>query len=130
MIKNNIRKLREKRGLRQEDIANAVGMPKSLVSMIENGRGVFTRQELMVAAKLMDCLESDLYPNEVLAGLYGIETNGEKVEKQKRPYFTVSIPDVFAEALDRIAQIERHGNRRDAAIALIREGVYKRNWGL
>lgn len=71
MVRNSIREMREKRGMKQGDIAKAVGIPHSLVSMIENGRGIFTRQELSKVAKLFKCREVDLYPREVMAGLYG-----------------------------------------------------------
>lgn len=129
MVKNNLRKLREKRRLTQGDIAKAINVPNSLVSMIENGRGVLTRGELVVLSKLLECNEDDIYPEEVLKHVYGIGEKVERTGKPKRPYFNVSVPDVFAEALENIAQLERLGSRKEAAVELIREGVNRRNWG-
>ena len=53
-MKNNIKVLRKKLGLRQEDVANKVGVTRQTVIAIENNKYNPTLELAMKLAKLLD----------------------------------------------------------------------------
>ena len=53
-MKNNIKVLRKKLGLRQEDVANEVGVTRQTVIAIENNKYNPTLELAMKLAKLLD----------------------------------------------------------------------------
>lgn len=54
IIANNIRSIREKKGLRQKDVHSFLEIGKSVYSKIENGGREATVQELIKLSKLFD----------------------------------------------------------------------------
>lgn len=57
-IGENLRKMRLNRGMSQEELGNAVGMTKSMISQYENGRKYPT---LIAGKQIADALGCSLY---------------------------------------------------------------------
>jgi transcriptional regulator with XRE-family HTH domain len=53
-ISKRLRELREAKGLRQGDVEDRTGLPRTLVSLVENGRLTPTLQILETSAKALD----------------------------------------------------------------------------
>ncbi len=59
-MKNRIRELRIARGLSQEDLAQAIGRQKALVSKLENGKIKLNQQYMELLAEALSCALADL----------------------------------------------------------------------
>lgn len=59
-MKNRIRELRIARGLSQEDLAQAIGRQKALVSKLENGKIKLNQQYMELLAGALSCALADL----------------------------------------------------------------------
>ena len=60
-MKNNIRKLRKKLGVRQEDIAIALGVTRQTINAIENEKYNPTLELAMKLAKLLNTTVDELF---------------------------------------------------------------------
>ncbi len=60
-MKNNIRELRKKLGLRQEDIATALGVTRQTINAIENEKYNPTLELAMKLAKLLNTTVDELF---------------------------------------------------------------------
>jgi len=60
-MKNNIRGLRKKLGLRQEDIANALNVTRQTINAIENEKYNPTLELAMKLAKLLNSTVEELF---------------------------------------------------------------------
>lgn len=60
-MKNNIRELRKKLGVRQEDIANALGVTRQTINAIENEKYNPTLALAMRLAKLLNTTVDELF---------------------------------------------------------------------
>ncbi|MDD4924746.1 MAG: helix-turn-helix transcriptional regulator [Dehalococcoidales bacterium] len=60
-MKNNIRELRKKLGLRQEDIAGTVGVTRQTINAIENEKYNPTLELAMKLAKLLHTTVEELF---------------------------------------------------------------------
>lgn len=60
-MKNNIRELRKKLGLRQEDIANTLGVTRQTINAIENEKYNPTLELAMKLAKLLNTTVEELF---------------------------------------------------------------------
>jgi len=60
-MKNNIRELRKKLGLRQEDIAGTVGVTRQTINAIENEKYNPTLELAMKLAKLLHITVEELF---------------------------------------------------------------------
>jgi putative transcriptional regulator len=60
-MKNNIRELRKKLGVRQEDIATALGVTRQTINAIENEKYNPTLELAMKLAKLLNTTVDELF---------------------------------------------------------------------
>jgi putative transcriptional regulator len=60
-MKNNIRELRKKLGLRQEDIASTLGVTRQTINAIENEKYNPTLELAMKLAKLLNTTIEELF---------------------------------------------------------------------
>lgn len=60
-MKNNIRELRKKLGVRQEDIATALGVTRQTINAIENEKYSPTLELAMKLAKLLNTTVDELF---------------------------------------------------------------------
>lgn len=60
-MKNNIRELRKKLGIRQEDIAISLGVTRQTINAIENEKYNPTLELAMKLAKLLNTTVEDLF---------------------------------------------------------------------
>lgn len=60
-MKNNIRELRKKMGVRQEDIATALGVTRQTINAIENEKYNPTLELAMKLAKLLNTTVDELF---------------------------------------------------------------------
>ena len=81
-MRNVVKKLRKEAGLRQEDMANKLGVSRQTIIAIENDKYNPTLELAMKIAKLMDAYFIDLYKQYpvVICGQRVILTNGELAE--------------------------------------------------
>jgi len=71
-IKNNLRKLREERGLVQKFVAKQVGCSSAHISRIEHGKEIPTRGELWRLAEILGVEPDAIYPR-IPEGLLEVE---------------------------------------------------------
>ncbi len=60
-MKNNIRKLRKERNLRQEDLANKVGVSRQTIIAVENNKYDPTLELAMKLAEILDKKVEDIF---------------------------------------------------------------------
>lgn len=60
-MKNNVRELRKKLGLRQEDVANALGVTRQTINATENDKYNPTLELAMKLAKLLNTTVEELF---------------------------------------------------------------------
>jgi len=60
-MKNNIRELRKQLGVRQEDIANTLGVTRQTINAIENEKYSPTLELAMKLAKLLNTTVDELF---------------------------------------------------------------------
>ncbi len=65
-IGNGIQAVRREAGITQQQLADALGISRSMVSLIENGRTLPDYQMVEKMAKILGCTAGDLYRPAVL----------------------------------------------------------------
>lgn len=60
VVRNNLKKLRLKAGLSQDELALKTGVNQSLIHRVESGKGNMTAANLVLFARFFDCNIADL----------------------------------------------------------------------
>ena len=79
MLNNGIKYWRQKLNKTQQDLANFLGIPRSLFSIIESGRAIPSLEELEKIAEFLEVTPGHIYTKEQLNVLFELE----KAEKEK-----------------------------------------------
>lgn len=67
LISNNLKKLREDRGLKQKHIAEVLGLSANYYSQIENGHRTPQTNHLLILRNLFKVSLDDIFFNDVIA---------------------------------------------------------------
>lgn len=116
MIKNNLKKLRGNRT--QAEAAAALDMSQGVYSMMESGRAVLNKCELVKAMTYYDVPADKIYPPDILHLCFGIDA----AEKKRKPTSAmVKIPIALAERIDGLITDGLYLSRTDFVAAATRE---------
>lgn len=120
VVKNNLRKMRERRNIKQADIARAIKTTQSTYSMFETGRALPSNEELDTLCAIFDVKPWNVYEPQLLAAIYGVQ--GEKVETipKRRPFFSVKIPIELAEEIDKDMMPLGYATRTEYVVDTVR----------
>ena len=116
MIKNNLKKLRGNRT--QAEAAAALDMSQGVYSMMESGRAVLNKGELVKAMAYYDVPAEKIYPPDILRLCFGIDA---AVKKRKPTSAMVKIPIALAERIDGLITEGLYLSRTDFVAAATRE---------
>lgn len=88
VVRNNLRKLRLKCGLSQDQLALKTGVNQSLIHRIESGKGNLTCENLVLFARFFGCdiadlLDVDLPRNTSIAADMHIDKLNDKINRIK-----------------------------------------------
>ena len=75
-LNQRLKSLRERAGLRQEDVAIAAGLSRAGYQMIESGKNGKTMGKLPAIAKALGCRIDDLFPE--MDGYWPGSVNGDE----------------------------------------------------
>lgn len=84
LIANKWKNVLASRGMTQAQVARAANVNVPIMSMVVNGTGILTREELIAVCKVLDISPDKVYSPDVLKAIYGVEA-------KKRSQRSVSI---------------------------------------
>lgn len=124
MIKNNLKRERERRGLTQAAVASKIGIPQGLYSQFETGRSLPDGEnELLALSSTLGVEPEALYPDMVLSALFGKPIRPGTAEHKPRPFFSVKLPTALAPMID--AEVEKGGytTRTEYVVDMVRRAL-------
>ena len=88
VVRNNLKKLRLKSGLSQDELALKTGVNQSLIHRVESGKGNLTCENLVLFARFFECdiadlLDVDLPRNRCIAADMRIDKLNNKINRIK-----------------------------------------------
>lgn len=126
MIKNGLKKERERRGLTQSSISKIMGIPQSLYSQFETGRSMPDgANELSAMCEAIGIEPGDVYPAEILAALYGIKRTEPEPVKPPRQFFSVKLPAALAPRIDEEVLAGGYTTRTEFVVDTVRQRLKK-----
>lgn len=84
LIVNKWKNVLASKGMTQAQVARAANVNVPIMSMVVNGAGILTREELKAVCKVLDISPDTVYSPDVLNAIYGMEV-------KKRSHRSVSI---------------------------------------
>ncbi len=125
LIKNNLRKMREKRNIKQADMARAIKTTQSTYSMYETGRAFPSSEELTALCEIFDVKPWSVYEPQVLKVLYGVVCEKAEPIPKRRPFFSVKIPIELAEEIDKDMIPLGYANRTEYVVDTVRRRLVR-----
>ena len=119
LIKNNMRRERERVELKQADVARKIGTTQSTYSLFETGRALPEADELAIICDLFGVKPEALYGGSILTVVYGIGEK-DKAEKKRRPFFSVKIPIEIGEKIDAEMTTLGYATRTEYVVETVR----------
>lgn len=124
LIKNNLRRERERKDMKQADVARKIGTTQSTYSMYETGRAFPLRDELKTICDMFGVGADEIYGENVLTLVYCMET-GKKQEPKRRPFFSVKIPIELGEKIDAEMIGGGYATRTEYVVETVRRRLVK-----
>lgn len=117
MIKNGLKREREKRRWTQIETAKRAGLPQSTYSMLETGRAFPEQSELDALCAALGVSPEALYDPAILRAAFGLDVPDSPV--RARRFFSAKIPADLAPAVD-AALSKGYANRTEFVVDAVR----------